>query len=346
MRFIGNKTELLDDIKKVVNDHAVGSTSFCDIFSGTSSVARYFKQWYEVYSNDLLFFSYCLQRGTIENSCKPSFENLASAIGIVNPIQFFNDMPTEEMESLAQEKRFFQNNYAPTGGRMYITDSNALRIDFSRNSIEDWYKLGYLSKDEYYYLIASLVEGIPYVSNISGTYGAYNKTWDVRSHKLFVMMDLPVFNNGKNNKSYNMNGVSLLREISGDILYIDPPYNERQYLPNYHVLETAAKYDYPELHGITGQRPYESQRSDFCSKRKVVGTFDSLLANARFKHIILSYNTDGIMTLNEIENTMKKYGIPSTFDVTYIPYRRFKSKSVATRKDELKEMLIYIQKEV
>ena len=108
MRFIGNKTELLEDIKRVVDDHAVGATSFCDIFSGTSSVARYFKQWYEVYSNDLLFFSYCLQRGTIENSCKPSFEKLASAIGIINPIQFFNDMPTEEMEYLAKEKGFFR----------------------------------------------------------------------------------------------------------------------------------------------------------------------------------------------------------------------------------------------
>lgn len=346
MRFIGNKTDLLEDIKQFIDAHVEDAVTFCDIFSGTSSVARHFKQWYEVYSNDLLYFSYCLQRGTIENSCKPSFGNLASAMGIDNPIQYFNDMPTEDMERLPLEKRFFQNNYAPTGGRMYITDSNALRIDFSRNTIEDWYKQGYLSKDEYYYLIASLVEGIPFVSNISGTYGAFNKTWDVRSNKLFVLIDLPVVNNGEKNKSYNKDGVVLLQEISGDILYIDPPYNERQYLPNYHVLETAAKYDFPELHGITGQRPYESQRSDFCSKRKVVGAFDSLLANAKFKHIVLSYNTDGIMTLDEIEKTMKKYGIPSTFDVTYIPYRRFKSKSVATRKDELNEMLIYIQKEM
>lgn len=227
-----------------------------------------------------------------------------------------------------------------------MTDSNALRIDFARNTIEDWHQQGCLTDDEYYYLVACVVEGVPFVSNIAGTYGAFNKTWDIRSNKLFVLIDLPVTYNGKNNRSFHKDGVSLLREISGDILYIDPPYNERQYLPNYHVLETAAKYDFPELRGVTGQRPYELQRSDFCSRRTVVSAFDALLANARFKHIILSYNTDGIMTLDEIEETMKKHGIPSTYEVNYIPYRRFKSRSVATRTDELKEMLVYIRKEV
>lgn len=346
MRFIGNKTQLLDNIKEVVDRHAPDATSFCDIFSGTASVSRFFKQWYEIYSNDLLYFSYCLQKGTIEIPCKPSFDLLSKAAGIKDPIQFFNEMPTESMECLLKEKRFFQNNYSPIGGRMYITDSNALRIDYSRNTIEDWHNGGLLTDDEYFYLVACVVEGVPFVSNIAGTYGSFNKTWDVRSNKLFILIDLPVIENGRNNRSYNMDGATLLKEISGDVLYIDPPYNERQYLPNYHVLETAAKYDFPTLRGVTGQRPYEMQKSEFCSKKTVVQAFDSLLANARFKHIILSYNTDGIMSLAEIEATMKKHGVPTTYEVNYIPYRRFKSRSDATRTEVLKEMLIYIQKEV
>lgn len=186
MRFIGNKTQLLDNIKEVVDRHAPDATSFCDIFSGTASVSRFFKQWYEIYSNDLLYFSYCLQKGTIENPCKPSFELLSKATGIKDPIRFFNEMPTESMESLPKEKRFFQNNYSPIGGRMYITDSNALRIDYSRNTIEDWYNCSLLTDDEYFYLVACVVEGVPFVSNIAGTYGAFNKKWDVRSNKLFI----------------------------------------------------------------------------------------------------------------------------------------------------------------
>lgn len=346
MRFIGSKTQLLEHIKEVVDRHAGGARSFCDIFSGTASVARFFKQWYEVYSNDILFFSYCLQRGTIENPDKPAFAGLFRATGIQDPISFFNGMATESMKILPVEKRFFQNNYAPTGGRMYITDANALRIDFARGVIEYWNRRGFLSEDEYYYLVACVIEGIPFVSNIAGTYGAFNKTWDPRSNKMFALIDLPVVNNGRENKSYHEDGAALLRRISGDILYIDPPYNERQYLPNYHVLETAAKYDFPALRGVTGQRPCELQRSLFCSKRTAAGAFDELLEAASFKHIILSYNTDGIMSLDEIEETMKKHGVPSTFEVNYIPYRRFKSKSTSTRAEALKEMLVYIRKEV
>lgn len=346
MRFIGCKTLLLDNIKEVIDAHAPEAKTFCDIFSGTSTVARHFKQWYEVSSNDLLYFSYCLQMATIKNDGVPTFAVLFEKCGIADPFEHFNNMKTEDMETLPVEKRFFQNNYAPTGGRMYVTDSNALRIDFARNTVEEWKIAGYLSDLEYYYLIAGIVEGIPFVSNIAGTYGAFNKKWDIRSNKVFEVVKLPVTTNGKNNCCYNEDGVQLLTRISGDILYIDPPYNERQYLPNYHVLETAAKYDSPVLRGVTGQRPYEGQRSDFCTKSKVVTAFETLIANAQFRHIILSYNTDGIMSVEDIENVMKKYGKPETFAIHYIPYRRFKSRSVSTRTEALKEMLVYIEKEV
>lgn len=345
MRYIGCKTNLLENIKEVIDKHITNATSFCDIFSGTASVARYFKQWYEVYSNDLLYFSYCLQRGSIEIEKKPTFDSLNKSLGIQNPITYFNLMDTDEMEILPQQKRFFQNNYAPTGSRMYVTDSNALRIDFARNTIEEWNSNGLLTKDEYFYLIACIIEGIPFVSNIAGTYGAFHKTWDKRAYKTFELFDLPVIENNKKNKSFNEDGIELLQRISGDILYIDPPYNERQYLPNYHVLETAAKYDAPQIKGITGQRPYENQKSTFCSKKTVLSSFEQLIKVANFEHIILSYNTDGIMDIKDIEQIMKNYGISSTFEVNYIPYRRFKSKSIETRTDKLKEMLVYIKKE-
>jgi len=345
MRFIGSKVQLLGNIKEVIDNHAQGAMSFCDIFSGTVSVSRYFKQWYEIYSNDLLYFSYCLQKGTIENDENPSFLKLMDSLGRINPVEYFNTLKTSQMEFLPQEKRLFQNNFSPFGGRMYVTDENALRIDFARNLIEDWYKEDLLSENEYFYLIACVVEGIPFVSNIAGTYGAYNKIWDRRSAKKFELHNLYVTTNGKNNKCYNMDGVTLLQEISGDILYIDPPYNSRQYLPNYHLLETVAKYDFPELRGVTGQRPYENQKSDFCSKSKVLFAFEELIKSAKFEHIILSYNTEGIMCINDIARIMKGYGISSTFEITEMPYRRFKSRGT-NFSQTLKELLIYVRKEV
>jgi len=134
---------------------------------------------------------------------------------------------------------------------MYINDDNALRIDYTRNVIEEWRNKGYLSDVEYFYLVASVIEGIPFVSNISGTYGAFHKKWDKRTFKKFQLIELDVIENGRANKSYHQDSIKLLKDISGDILYVDPPYNERQYLPNYHLLETAAKYDNPKLKGVT-----------------------------------------------------------------------------------------------
>ncbi|MCL2248863.1 MAG: DNA adenine methylase [Oscillospiraceae bacterium] len=345
MRFIGCKTLLLEDIKNIIERKAPNSRTFCDIFSGTATVARYFKKIFEVTSNDLLYFSYCLQRGTIENDTLPQFARLSSAIGNIDPIKYFNELPIETLETLSQDKRFFQNNYAPTGGRMYITDINALRFDYFRNMVEYWFSNGLLADNEYFYLVACAVEGLPFVSNIRGTYGAYAKEWDKRSFKVYEPLRLEVISNGKQNCSFNENGVELLKQLNGDVLYIDPPYNSRQYLPNYHLLETAAKYDFPVLRGVTGQRADTDQKSDFCSKVKVESAFSELLSNSNYQHIIFSYNTDGLMPVERVEEIIKAHGLPDTFELTEIPYRRFKSRK-ETELGGLKELLFYIEKRI
>lgn len=342
MRFIGCKTLLLEKIEEVINENVTDAHSFCDIFSGTSTVARYFKKKYEVYSNDLLYFSYALQKATIENDKIPEFNGLKK-LGINDPILYFNNMLPEELEKLEQERRFLQNTYAPKGNRMYFTDENALRIDYARIRTEEWYKEGIIDENEYYYLIACIVEGVPFISNISGTYGAFHKKWDKRTQKVYQLFRLDVDENKQNNKCYNKNGVKLLEEISGDILYIDPPYNERQYLPNYHVLETIAKYDSPDVRGVTGQRGYNGEKSDFCLKRNVLEAFENLIKNAKFKHIVVSYSTDGLMDINEMERILKKYGKEETFKLYRIPYKRYKSRE-QQEKEELKELIFYIDK--
>ena len=345
MRYIGSKTLLIPEIETVINRQVKKADVFCDIFSGTAVVSRHFKKCYEVISNDFLYFSYCLGRGTVENDETQIYKKLSESLGIKDPLQYFSNIKNKEIETQPKEKRFFQNNYAPTGGRMYLTDENALRFDFTRNTIEEWRNGGLLNDDEYFYLVACAVEGIPFVSNIKGTYGAFSKSWDKRSFKVYEPYRLAVETNGKNNRCFNEDGVGLLNRIEGDILYIDPPYNSRQYLPNYHVLETAALYDFPSLHGVTGLRNYDEQKSDFCSKSKVEAAFTQLIENAKFQHIIFSYNTDGLMVAQRIEEIMKSYGISHTFELTRIPYRRYKSRH-ETNLDGLCELIFYIEKKV
>ena len=343
MRFIGGKTQLLQDIDTIINENTVGNERvFCDIFSGTGSVARYFKPKYEVVSNDLLHFSYVIQKATVENNSAPMFGKLAK-IGIADPIKFLEETDISKSE----QKFFIADNYAPNENceRMYITKSNAERVDFIRNTIEAWSKTGLIDEVEYYFLLASLIEGVPFVSNITGTYGAYLKKWDKRALKAFEMARLNVVDNGRANQSFNKDANKLIREIDGDILYIDPPYNSRQYAPNYHLLETISRYDSPTIKGVTGMRPYDDTKSAFCIKAEVLEVFEDLIAKAKFSNIVMSYSTDGLMTSKQIETVFKKYGIESSYNRYDIPYRKYKSK-ISKETKTLQEYVFYVRKNI
>ena len=342
MRFIGNKTNLLNDIAQVIKENCDGTEKvFCDIFSGTASVARFFKNRYKIISNDLLYFSYVLQKGTIENNEIPSFKKLEDRLNIHDVFDYLENI------DIKQEKfnKFIYENYSPNKKceRMYLTSENALRIDFIRNKIEEWRNKELINNNEYYYLLAALIEGVPFVSNITGTYGAYLKQWDKRAFKKFEMIRLNVIDNNVKNQCYNKNSNDLIQEISGDILYLDPPYNERQYLPNYHLLETIAKYDNPEIKGKTGIRVYNSEKSNYCIKNKVYSEMEELIKNAKFKHIIVSYNQDGLLSKNDIETILKKYGNKETYKLYEIPYKQYQNK-LTKKLDIHYEYLFYISK--
>ena len=343
MRFIGSKAALLGCIESAVNENAEGGEqTFCDLFSGTGAVANYFKPRYTIYSNDLLHFSYVIQKAVIENNTVPGFQKL-KRIGIANPFRFLEETAVEP--AIYEPGYFFlADNYSPRGecGRMYLSEKNAMRIDFIRNTIEAWKKAGLLDDSEYYYLLAGLVEGVPSVSNITGTYGAYLKKWDKRAFKNFEMVRLNVTDNGRRNLCFNEDANRLIGQLEGDILYLDPPYNSRQYAPNYHLLETVSKYDHPKIQGVTGMRPYEDERSAFCVKREVADVFEDLIDKARFSHILLSYSSDGLMTSGQIETILKKYGIESSFQRYDIPYRKYKSK--IPNENALREYLFYVRK--
>lgn len=340
MRFIGNKTNLLEKIKEVIDENCSdGSHVFCDIFAGTGSVSRFFKPYYRIISNDLLYFSHILTAATIENNSTPQFSKLKE-IGINDPFAYL------EMTDVSSFTGFITEEYSPVGsaGRQYLTEENARRIDFIRTTIEEWKRNALIDSYEYKYLLATLIEGIPFVSNITGTYGAYLKSWDKRVFKRFELIKLSISDNDERNICYNEDANELIKKICGDILYIDPPYNERQYLPNYHLLETVAKYDAPVLKGVTGVRPYINEKSDYCIKKSVKSVFSSLIADAEFKHIIISYSDDGLLTADEILEILKENCISDTVKLYKIPYSRYKSKLPQNEKPEHFEYIFYAGK--
>jgi adenine-specific DNA-methyltransferase len=338
MRYIGGKSTLLENIENFIAENIrTEQRSFCDIFSGTGVVARYFKPKYQIFSNDSLYFSFVIQKSFVENNFVPEFRGLKNSVE--NPFDYL-----ENAGIPPGEKGFVEENYSPSGknGRMYFTPENARRIDFIRSEIQRWKNEKKIGDAEYFFLLASLIEAIPSVSNITGTYGAYLKNWDRRAYKKLELFQCEVEDNQRENQSFNEDAFDLEKHVSGDILYIDPPYNSRQYASNYHVLETVARYDNPILYGVTGMRDCSAQKSVFCSKGGVNDAFVQLIRNADFSHIVLSYSSAGLMDEEFIEKTLKENGIASTFSVQKIPYRKYKGKIFD--KSGVCEYLFYIQK--
>lgn len=335
MRYIGNKTKILDEIDKLLEEKNLDKKGikFFDAFTGTASVAHHYKDRYNLIANDNLYFSYVIAEAKL-NSKSKMFEKLG-----FDPFDFFNNADTSNIEG------FISKNFAPKlSERMYFSDENARLIDFIRQSIEDWYINEKITENEKYFLIASLIESVSKVANVAGVYGAYLKTWDPRAVKKMVYLPIdtqPYVDNLA--EIYNDDILNVIRKVSGDILYLDPPYTKNQYSVQYHLLETIALYDNPIIKGKTGARDMREQSSCFSKNGEVQIAFEELIANAKFKHIILSYSSDGLMSKEYIESVLKRYGKKDTYEFKKFSYRRYKN-SIAGDKGNHCEYLFYIER--
>lgn len=342
MRYIGGKTLLLEKISDVIENNCENVHSILDIFSGSGVVSDFFsREGFEVVSNDFLYFSYVLARGTVGLKSKPDF----SRLNVGDVFKYLNDLTIEQTD-FEIDDCFIYNNYSPTDNcqRMYFQNDNALKIDIIRLQIEKWHKCGLLSDDEYFYLLAALINAVPYVSNITGTYGAYLKFWDKRTFKRLELIPyIANFDNLNTVRCMNTDYREALT-IKTDVLYADPPYNSREYLPNYHLLETIARYDYPKIKGVTGLREYEKQKSPFCRKNVVKNAFEVLLRDSQARFILISYNNEGLIPTEELSELCRKYAVGDSFKLYESDYRRYKNK-IPNNTVGLKEQIYFLRRQ-
>lgn len=339
MRYIGSKVNLLKNIDLFIrkNIPKEGANSFFDAFSGTGSVGYYFKDKYKIYSCDNLYFSHLLQKCLIESNKQPDFSTLIKEIK-TDPFNYFNNMHKE-----ASGPVFHNFSHMGKEGRKYFSKENGKKIDFILKELGRWKKNNLLNSEEVDYIKGCLIYHLPSFSNIGGTYGAFLKQWDKRALKPIKFYSLPYKNNKKRNRSYFDNLMNIIHEINADILYLDPPYNARQYAPNYHVLETIALEDFKNLKGVTGLRNYADQKSDFCNKNKAKQSLDKILSETKSKYVVMSYSSDGIMSKDDILGIFKNSLQSDSIVLEEIPYRKFK-RTKSDSKDNLYEYLIFGKK--
>lgn len=274
-RYIGSKARMLNFIDEVIKKEKIEFSSFFDLFGGTGIVGDYFNnQKTKVYVNDLLKSNYLSYLAWFGND-KIDKKKLEDIINKYNSLKNLKD-------------NYFSINFGDT----YFSKNNCKRIGYIREDIENKYLNNEINTRERAILITSLLYAMDKIANTVGHYDAYRKNGDLDKKLELCMLDLKSNTNNKNNKIFNEDSNELVRNIKADIVYVDPPYNSRQYSDAYHLLENVATWEKQEVFGVAKKMKRNGIKSKYCSVSAPLA-FKDLIENINAKYIIVSYNNMG-----------------------------------------------------
>ncbi len=323
-RYLGNKQKLLKFIENIINLKVESWNSFCDIFSGSGVVGYHFnRKDKRVISNDLLYHNFITNSAFLDNSSF-NLEKIESYIDSYNSLDI-------------KEENYFSINF----GDRYFSIDNARKIGFIREDIEKRYKKKDINLKERYILITSLIYAMDKIANTVGHYDAYIKR-DIKDKDLILKpLNIDIEKN-IGNRVYNRDANRLIREIECDILYIDPPYNSRQYCDLYHLLENLALWQKPKLFGVAKKFDRTNLKSEY-NKKEALKAFEDLVENAKSRYILLSYNnmankgnsrSNARMSDSKILGVLEKKGEVEVFEKSYKEFNSGKS-SIKDNKERI-----------
>jgi len=294
MRYFGSKVSTLEAIENIVDKHFL-SGMVCDPFGGIGTVSTFFKKkGYSVTSGDTLKFAHCFQVARIAINNMQCLKNIS--------LNSIND----RLNSLPICDGWFTQYYAVE--RKYFTLENAKKIQSCIDTIWNWHDNKFISDIEYSLLIASLINSMDQVANTAGTYYAYLKNFSRKATRTFNYQIInPVITHTKG-QSLLSDAIDLVNITPCDILYLDPPYNERNYVHYYHLPETIATKTIPSPKGLSGIHNHDYEKSAFSKKNTACEAFSKLIQNAKCKLLIFHYSDIGIIPKENILSNLQSLG--------------------------------------
>lgn len=337
-RYIGSKARIVDSIMEQIGPPDGGV--FVDAFSGTGAVAEAAsKAGWKVHVNDHLTSSAIMSFARLLSQDDVSFAKLG---GYARAIEALN--------SLEPRRGFIWHEYSPASSqhssvsRMYFTEVNAQKIDAIRNQIREWRTRSDIDESEERVLIADLMRAANRVANTAGTYGCFLSKWQRQSLDRLVLEPAPLRNFAPR-ASMSSVDVSAVRCSPEDTVYLDPPYTKRQYAAYYHILETIALGDEPQVDGVCGIRPWREKASDFCYKTRAATAIKNLIDALPARRIFLSYSTEGHVPIAVLFEALSNLGVVELHRLKYIGrYRPNRAASEAA--SDVGEILFSIEKAV
>lgn len=346
MNFIGSKDRLLAPLlDRAIAEVGIEPGRFGDAFAGTHIVGRHFQsRGWEVFANDWQAFSACLGHAMLMSE-PAAFEGVAGELfpstmvaenrlpALIDHLNLISDAPL----NFWREELFgswFINAYCERGSaggpdgnlqeiggdRLYFSTSNGAAIQSIREGIDQMTIL----PNEKGQLIASLIFAADKVANTASVYAAYLKAVKASARKALRLKPFGL-TVGPNATITNLDALDYIKATPGlRVLYIDPPYNHRQYAPNYHILETIARWDRPQPRGKTGVRPYDDLKSRWCSKKTVASELRAVAEAAQADYLLFSYSNEGLLSYDQIMMILSDFGKVTVFSTDL---KRFRSDS-------------------
>ena len=333
-KFLGSKQKLLNFIERSVLDRVPAIKTFCDGFAGTGVVAnRFGSHARHLITNDILYSNFVVNKAFLNST--------AHTVSIEKISQILHDL-----NNVAPRRGYVFNNYGGT----YFTLENAALIDAIREEIELSFRNGECTEQEYYILLSSLLFAVDKVANTVGQYDAFLKhlgkdSYDQTGRHVLdsnvskrMLLRLPNLRFDGRNDVYNEDLNKLIARITGDVLYLDPPYNTRQYIDCYHVLENIMRWEKPQLFGKTKKFARDHLKSRFSMRTEASRALSELIRMADFRYIFLSYNNEGIISKDCINAILKNRG---SVEILEESYRIFGNGAGRSVKRPITERLFY-----
>lgn len=268
-RYLGNKYKLLPFITQVVEQECPGVETFADIFAGTGAVSSAFADRVLI-TNDLMYSNYLC--------------NYAWFGGETYRPQVIIDTVARYNEAKPRGENYMSKNFADT----YFSRSDCRKIGYIREDIERTYKRGDINHRERAILIASLLYAMDRIAVTCGHYDAYRQGVGF-SAPLELYVPQAAVENDPRNQCFNEDANLLVKRVEADLVYIDPPYNSRQYCDAYHLLENVARWEKPEVFGVARKMDRSGMKSRYCTTA-ATRAFETLVRDIKAKYILLSYN--------------------------------------------------------
>jgi|TARA_Y100000310_G_scaffold148123_1_gene147397 adenine-specific DNA-methyltransferase len=353
--YIGNKRKLLNTIEESILDIKVKSGKdklvLFDGFAGSGVVGRMMKQHSsKLISNDFERYSYIINKSYLTNKNDIDYEYIRDKVKYLNQNKFTDRYGVGIIEEYYAPN---ETHNIQKGERCFYTKENARIIDNIRRLIDD-------EVDKYYrdIFIAMLLSKASIHTNTAGVFKGFYKSKKTKIGKfggdgenalLRIMGEISLENMVLSNYDcdctiYQRDTNKLICDLTDiDIAYYDPPYNQHPYGSNYHILNTICNYTKPtDISNVSGI-PKNWNKSNYNKYITAKNSLDELIKNTNSKYILLSYNNEGIIPINEIFDILSKYGNVEKKINSYNTFRG--SRNLKNRNLKVQELLWVIEKD-